>query len=434
MDFSRRFLSAMMIFAALVCAGLRAQTPSAIFATNSAGSYAAAAETNGNGFLKVANIEGSILEDSTVLMTAKYMKWYIDGDATDGAFRLYSDSASYISAGAHDADATVISLGGRGTAARFFRNRGRLCTIERGDTLCLVLHRRTDKKGSTWVDFRLVSAAKVDGTNSVAATLAPMPEQGTIERDVYGGRIYTGHFNANQISAAIDNSTTSLDLTGAVLPLHPADFTFTGATNCIVYVKAEALRKIVPRSWKNVVTVGPGGARLVRYMQIADGAPFHAMYPFTVGGDSLTYTRIVPAEGWNTIVLPFTMATAPASLVVAEIMSVGDSAITLEYTRKIVANRPYIFRIGERKYDNYTAVFKTKNVFNLVPATPDIAAAEQSDFRGTFSKINVADSGGKWLLLAPDGYSFAPAAAGSFLSPFRCGIYNTTGTKTITHK
>lgn len=433
MDLSHRFLPAMAALAAWVCVGLRAQTPGAIFATNSAGSYAAAAETNGNGFLKVANIEGSILEDSTVLMTAKYMKWYIDGNAS-ATFRLYSDSARYISTGGHDADGTVINLGGRNTAALFFSQRGRLCTIERGDTLCLVLHRRTDKKGSTWVDFRLVSAAKVNGASSVAATLAPMPEQGTIERDIHGGKIYTGHFNAHQISTAIDNSTTSLDLTGAVLPLHPVDFTFTGATNCIVYVKPAALRKIVPRSWKNVVTVGPDGARLVRIMQIADGAPFHAMYPFTVSGDSLTYTRIVPAEGWNTLVLPFTMETAPASLVVAEITSVGDSAITLEYTRKIVANRPYLFRIAERKYDNYTAVFKTKNFFNSVPATPDVVATEQGALRGTFSQIDIADGGGKWLLLAPDGYSFAPAAAGSFLSPFRCGIYNATGTKTITHK
>lgn len=431
MDFPRRLLPAVAALAAMVCAGLRAQAPNAIVAANGVGSYAAAADINAGGFLKLASLEGNVLEDSSVLLTAAYMKWYIDGNGSSAeGFRLYCDSARYISVGGRDGGSTMVRLGGRASAALFSRRGGRLCAVARGDTLCLVLHRRTDSKG-TWVDFRFVPADRVDGAVSVAAVLVPMAAQGTVEGDTHGGRKYKGHFNAFQLSAAIDNATTSLDLTEAVMPLRPADFAFTGATNCLVYVRAQAERTIVPGSWKNVVAVSSAGARLTRPMRIADGVPFHAMHSFSVGADSLSYSRIVPGGGWNTLVLPFSVEAAPASLVVAEVAAVGDSSLTVEYGKGIAANTPCIFRASERRQDNYTALFKaTAN--SVVPATPD--GAGQGGLRGTFSKIAIAGGEGKWLLLAPDGYSFAPAAAGSFLSPFRCGIYSAAGTKTITHK
>lgn len=432
MDFSRRFLT-VAVLAAMVFAGLRAQPPCAIVAANGVGSYAAAADINAGGFLKLASLEGNVLEDSSVLMTAAYMRWHIDGNASSaGGFRLYSDSAKYICVGGRDGGSAMVSLGGRSSAALFSRRCGQLRTIARGDTLCLVLHRRTDAKG-TWVDFRFVPADKVDGAASVAAALTPMPAQGTIGSDTHGGRKYTGHFNAFQLSTAIDSATTSLDLTEAVMPLRPADFTFAGATNCLIYVRAQAERTIVPASWKNVVAVSSAGAHLARPMRIADGVPFHAMRPFSVGADSLSYSRIVPASGWNTLVLPFSVEAAPETLVVAGVAAVGDSSLTVEYCKGIAANTPCIFRASEGRSDNYTALFKA-TPHSVVPATPGGADVGQGAFRGTFSKVAIAAGGGKWLLLAPDGYSFAPAAAGSFLSPFRCGIYNAAGTKAITRK
>ena len=403
--------------------------------------YAAAAIKNGEGCLKYADTQGMFLCDSSLVMTGAYMKWQkVDaGDA--GGFMLLAGNAGYVAVGGSDGRVNMIEFADEKSAAVFTEKDGRLSVSRNGSEMNLVLRQYT-KSGKKDMDFCFVEKARVDGRNCFPARTYPMSSPGSVRTDGMGGKVFEGRFNSYLVSQALDSATTSIDLTKAVLPEQFTDFKYTAATNCIVYIP-ESFAEKVPQGWRNVVSVGENGAHLIRKTELCDGKPFHAPLSFTVGRDSLTYTRVFPHEGWNTLVLPFTVSETSEKTEAYVFVRIENGEVEMEKSDSIKALTPYIVRFEGRENGNSQVTFTAAEGTEVTSFLPEW---ENGKFNGTLQTIKPASPQTEYLFLGNDGYTFSPAAEGSFLLPFRCGFmflksaetrelrlmkYGTVGVKTV---
>ena len=387
--------------------------------------YAAAAIKNGEGCLKYADTQGMFLCDSSLVMTGAYMKWQkvYGGDA--GGFMLLAGKEGYVAVGGNDGMVNMTEFVGKESAAVFTEKDGRLSVNHNGSEMNLVLRQYT-RSGKKDMDFCFVEKARVDGRNYFPARTYPMSSPGNVRADGLGGKIFEGRFNSYLVSQALDSATTSIDFTKAVLPEQFTDFKYTAATNCIVYIP-ESFAEKVPREWRNVVSVGENGAHLIRKTELCDGKPFHAPLSFTVGRDSLTYTRVFPHEGWNTLVLPFTVSETSEETEAYVSARIKNGEVILGKSDSIKALTPYLVRFERREYGNSPVTFTAAEGTEVSSFLPEW---ENGKFNGTLQTIRPTSPQAEYLFLGNDGYTFSPAAEGSFLLPFRCGFMFIKGEET----
>ena len=402
----------LLAVAAFHAATLQAQsgTTYALLAKSPNGHYAAAAQKSKAGFLQSANAGTQYLRDSSLVMTAAYMNWHT-GNCADGSFTLYSDSSNFLAIGGNDGEANMTNLTKHDLASKFTLADGKIATTYNGKTAYLVM--RNESK-----TFCFVYASKYNEAYFTPARLYEMQKSGSITAGSLGAKTYKGHFNLKQISQAIDSTTTSVDLTEAVLPLHPIDFTYTGTSNCLIYMRSEDIQ-LAPATWRNVVAVNSGEAHLLRTMAISDAAPFHAPRAFTAGNDSLSYTRTFSRNGWSTLALPFTAEAVPEGTTVYTPQISGDTIITTE-TGEIASGKPYLVRFTENGDGSGGSTIVTFKAKAGTKVECNVAEWKAGEFACTFTKIT-PEASTLWLL-ADDGHTFAPAAADSWMAQFRCGF------------
>lgn len=415
----RRILNIALALAALTLshpAHTRAQadTVYALLARTSTDIYAAVAETNSEGCLKTTIASRQFFEDSAIVMTKGHMRWRVR--QTDGGFTLSTDSATFISVSGNDGKVNMVNLFAEKSAATLTMTDGLITTSHNGKTLWLAL-RKYRLKNKTVYDFCFTAKPPGADSNTFKPYLQAMPTDGEATFTPRGGAVLKGHVNAAQISKLIDNAPTYLDLTASVMPLDLLDFPATESGNRIIYVRENSLR-LVPPSWRNVVSVGDNGARLATISELTDDNPLFIPHPFTAGRDSLSYTRLFPGQGWNTLVLPFTASHISRPISVYTPSGTDNDIIALDTCERITANTPCLMRIDENGAGNIAVTFVAEG--NTTVSTDTLSDISPTFF-GTFQTL-MPETEGECLILGPDGYTFYPAALGSYLSPFRCAF------------
>ena len=399
---------------------LYAQTDTvfAIISERGNATYAAAALKNSEGCLKYADTEGMFLRDSSLVMTAGYMKWKKIDAEDPGGFLLFADAqGKFLAVGGDDGKVNMVKFADRASAAVFTESDGGICTTANGKELCLAFRGYT-KSGKTDMDFCFAGKGRIDGGNCIAAHTYPLSSPGTVKTAGNGGKVYEGRFNSHLVSLALDSATTSVDLTKAVLPYRLSDFKYADTTNCIVYMRSEDA-ECAPRQWRNVVAVGETGAHLARKMVLHDGMPFFALHPFTAGKDSLVCTRVFPKDGWNTIILPFAVSEVSEETEVFIPTKIENNYVILEKSGAVNALTPYIMRLARGGYGNVSVTFRAEEGAEVSSLFPEWKAG---GLNGTFSRFEPPVSDAAYMFLSNDGRTFSLAAEGSFLAPFRCGF------------
>lgn len=399
---------------------LYAQTDSvfAIISERGNATYAAAALKNSEGCLKYADTEGMFFRDSSLVMTAGYMKWKKIDAEEPGGFLLFADAeGKFLAVGGNDGKVNMVKFADKASAAVFTESDDGIYTTGNGKELCLAFRRYT-KSGKTDMDFCFADQGRIDGGNCIAAHTYPLSSPGTVKTVGNGGKVYEGRFNSHLVSLALDSATTSVDFTKAVLPYRLTDFKYADTTNCIVYMRSEDA-ECAPRQWRNVVSVNESGAHLARKMVLHDGMPFFALHPFTAGKDSLVYTRVFPKDGWNTIILPFAVSGISEETEVFVPTRIENNYVILEKSDAVKALTPYIMRLGQGGYGNVSVTFKAAEGAEVSSLSPEWKAG---GLNGTFSRFEPPVSKAAYMFLSNDGCTFSLAAPGSFLAPFRCGF------------
>ncbi len=409
-NFRQIFLMLVMLLS--VCASKISAQGDEVFAVlskNGSKVSAAAAKVGSLGFLLKADVENLYLQDGSLLLTADYMRWSVD-KATEDTFSLYCNGYGYLGVGGKGNELYMTEVKEKNTGTRFFVNDSCIATYSGKKMLYLVF---SQKNYFCFVEKQSLQSGKFS-----KSYLQAMPAQGKTMVDEKGVKTFDGHFVAKQIAAAIDSTTTAIDLTQAVLPQHLSDFIFSAPTNCLIYMRNNAV-ELAPQSWQNVVAVSENGAHLVRQATLVDGCQFFAPRSFTVGEDSLHYVRFIPQEGWNTLVLPFATSTIPEDISAYRPTDIDNNEIKLECCSEIKAGTPYLVRRQSGEEGNVAVIFTAAGGSEVVCDTQEWISGTLC---GTFRKFSPVTSNADYFFLAPDGFTFSRVAEGSYLSPFRCGF------------
>ena len=223
--------------------------------------------------------------------------------------------------------------------------------------------------------------------------------------------------------AAIDlGGVTCLDLTGISLPEGATAFWHAPTEpNLLIYVRSEDASR-VPEAWRFAVARAENGeARLLRSFELTDGAPLFIPFPFSVSTGQLRYTRHLIADGnWQTLCLPFDADAVEGQglFEAGKALGMDGSALAFGETETIAGGAAHILRtVGTAATDGQlTATFSSR----ACTVAPTLGYLYKEVWGTNYRQMAVADADESIYLLTADGSTFAHAAAGSTLAPFRC--------------
>lgn len=223
--------------------------------------------------------------------------------------------------------------------------------------------------------------------------------------------------------AAIDlGGVTCIDLTGISLPEGATAFRHTPVEpNLLIYVRSEDAGR-VPEAWRFAVARAENGeARLLRPFELTDGAPLFIPFPFAVSTGQLRYTRRLIADGnWQTLCLPFEADAVEGQglFEAGKALGMDGAALAFGETETIAGGAAHILRtVGTAATDGrLTVTFSSK----ACTVSPTLGYLYQGIWGTNYRQMAVADANESIYLLTADGSTFAHAAAGSTLVPFRC--------------
>lgn len=223
--------------------------------------------------------------------------------------------------------------------------------------------------------------------------------------------------------AAIDlGGVTCLDLSGISLPEGATAFRHTPVEpNLLIYVRSEDAGR-VPESWRFAVARAENGdARLLHSFELTDSAPLFIPFPFAVSTGQLRYTRRLIADGnWQTLCLPFDADAVEGlgQFEAGKALGMDGEALAFGETQTISGGAAHILRtVGTAPADGRLAVAFSSRACT---ASPTLGHLYQGVWGTNYRQMAVADANESIYLLTADGSTFAHAAAGSTLSPFRC--------------
>lgn len=223
--------------------------------------------------------------------------------------------------------------------------------------------------------------------------------------------------------AAIDlGGVTCLDLTGISLPEGATAFRHTPTNpNLLIYVRSEDASR-VPEAWRFAVARAENGeARLLRSFELTDGAPLFIPFPFAVSTGQLRYTRRLFADGnWQTLCLPFDADAVEGQglFEAGKALGMDGTALAFGETETIAGGAAHILRtVGTAATDGRLTVTFSSRACTVVPT---LGHLYQGIWGTNYRQMAVADANESIYLLTADGSTFAHAAAGSTLAPFRC--------------
>ncbi len=313
-----------------------------------------------------------------------------------------------------------------------------LCTVTENDTLCLSYDFRLVAKEQLWqmVDgalatceatvrylyydegFRLeaveTGTATVDLANS--ARLITFASEPTSQ--LSGGLLtLTGGWSTERLADVSWDGVDGLDLSALSLPVVVQDFLHRPEGNTVIYVGLSAADHL-PESWPFVVVYDAGTARLLTATKLKDKCALRLACDVHYEANMLSYERAAYTDGaWETLCLPFTCA-VPEDFEAVALSSAGADTLQFEIVERVKAYEPLLIR---RKGE-----MTAEESFRLILVAGEsgvLAAHGMGDggndvFRGAMEWLEVGQEH-SWFLLTPDGKSFARAATGSGVPPFR---------------
>lgn len=230
----------------------------------------------------------------------------------------------------------------------------------------------------------------------------------------------SGGWSAAQIAGLLSAKVTSLDMTQLTLPLHLQNFTYQQPTNALIYV-SRSMQSLVPDAWPNVIVCDSNQVgHVVRVINLVDRYPFFALKSFSVGTDSLSYTRSIPTDKkWNTLYLPFSMDGMPSQVEAFTLRDVTNSTLALETMEHIPAYTPMLIRYsGVSSSSSDSVVFNAEE--QVIAATPLPSQPKETALVGNLQTYNISSEQSSVYFLASDGNRLVCAANGSYLDSFRC--------------
>ena len=232
----------------------------------------------------------------------------------------------------------------------------------------------------------------------------------------------TEPLTADELAAKDLGGVTCLDLSGISLPEGATAFRHTPVEpNLLIYVRSEDAGR-VPEAWRfAVVRAENGEARLLRPFELTDGAPLFIPFPFAVSTGQLRYTRRLIADGnWQTLCLPFDADAVEGQglFEAGKALGMDGEALAFGETETIAGGAAHILRtVGTAATDGrLTVTFSSK----ACTVAPTLGYLYQGIWGTNYRQMAVADANESIYLLTADGSTFAHAAAGSTLAPFRC--------------
>lgn len=232
----------------------------------------------------------------------------------------------------------------------------------------------------------------------------------------------TEPLTADELAAKDLGGVTCLDLSGISLPEGATAFRHTPVEpNLLIYVRSEDAGR-VPEAWRfAVVRAENGEARLLHSFELTDGAPLFIPFPFAVSTGQLRYTRRLIADGnWQTLCLPFDADAVEGQglFEAGKALGMDGEALAFGETETISGGAAHILRTaGTAPADGrLTVTFSSK----ACTVAPTLGYLYQGIWGTNYRQMSVSDAGESIYLLTADGSTFAHAAAGSTLAPFRC--------------
>ena len=178
----------------------------------------------------------------------------------------------------------------------------------------------------------------------------------------------------------------------------------------------------VPEAWRFAVARAENGeARLLHSFELTDGAPLFIPFPFAVSTGQLRYTRRLIADGnWQTLCLPFDADAVEGQglFEAGKALGMDGAALAFGETETIAGGAAHILRtVGTAATDGrLTVTFSSK----ACTVSPTLGYLYQGIWGTNYRQMAVADANESIYLLTADGSTFAHAATGSTLAPFRC--------------
>lgn len=232
----------------------------------------------------------------------------------------------------------------------------------------------------------------------------------------------TEPLTADELAAKDLGGVTCLDLSGISLPEGATAFRHTPVEpNLLIYVRSEDANR-VPEAWRFAVARAENGeARLLHSFELTDGAPLFIPFPFAVSTGQLRYTRHLIADGnWQTLCLPFDADAVEGQglFEAGKALGMDGEALAFGETETISGGAAHILRTaGTAATDGrLTVTFSSK----ACTVAPTLGYLYQGIWGTNYRQMAVADANESIYLLTADGSTFAHAAAGSTLAPFRC--------------
>ena len=232
----------------------------------------------------------------------------------------------------------------------------------------------------------------------------------------------TEPLTADELAAKDLGGVTCLDLSGISLPEGATAFRHTPVEpNLLIYVRSEDANR-VPEAWRFAVARAENGeARLLHSFELTDGAPLFIPFPFAVSTGQLRYTRRLIADGnWQTLCLPFDADAVEGQglFEAGKALGMDGAALAFGETQTISGGAAHILRtVGTAATDGrLTVTFSSK----ACTVAPTLGYLYQGIWGTNYRQMSVSDANESIYLLTADGSTFAHAAAGSTLAPFRC--------------
>ena len=232
----------------------------------------------------------------------------------------------------------------------------------------------------------------------------------------------TEPLTADELAAKDLGGVTCLDLSGISLPEGATAFRHTPVEpNLLIYVRSEDANR-VPEAWRFAVARAENGeARLLHSFELTDGAPLFIPFPFAVSTGQLRYTRRLIADGnWQTLCLPFDADAVEGQglFEAGKALGMDGTALAFGETETIAGGAAHVLRtVGTAATDGpLTVTFSSK----ACTVAPTLGYLYQGIWGTNYRQMSVSDAGESIYLLTADGSTFAHAAAGSTLAPFRC--------------
>ena len=232
----------------------------------------------------------------------------------------------------------------------------------------------------------------------------------------------TEPLTADELAAKDLGGVTCIDLTGISLPEGATAFRHTPVEpNLLIYVRSEDAGR-VPEAWRFAVARAENGeARLLHSFELTDGAPLFIPFPFAVSTGQLRYTRRLIADGnWQTLCLPFDADAVEGQglFEAGKALGMDSEALAFGETETIAGGAAHILRtVGTASADGrLTVTFSSR----ACTVSPTLGYLYQGIWGTNYRQMAVANANESIYLLTADGSTFAHAAAGSTLAPFRC--------------